>query len=142
MQNFGELSDAKFKTKIKSEDLKSFINSLVHDFHSLYDPTKDCTDSLSITSKMNLVLASIHSENTTEPAEIQSTHITEVESAVTANQFCIAKYNYNAQQDGDLSFQKGDRIKILDQRLKEWWKGEINGVMGLFPHNYVKLETD
>lgn len=46
-----------------------------------------------------------------------------------------ALYDYAAQADGDLSFQAGDVIEIV-QRTKnenEWWTGRINGKQGQFP---------
>ncbi|KAL7903262.1 BAR domain-containing protein [Trichoderma sp. SZMC 28014] len=52
-----------------------------------------------------------------------------------------ALYDYAAQADGDLSFQAGDVIEIV-QRTKndnEWWTGKINGKQGQFPGNYVQL---
>lgn len=53
-------------------------------------------------------------------------------------QLCIALFDFRAQRPGDLSIKKGDRVKILDRR-DEWWKGELNGNIGVFPFNFVKL---
>ncbi|KAJ9098008.1 hypothetical protein QFC19_006560 [Naganishia cerealis] len=55
-----------------------------------------------------------------------------------STEVCIALYDFEAQQDGDLTIKKGDRVKLLDKG-KRWWKGELDGKVGLFPHNYVKL---
>ena len=55
-----------------------------------------------------------------------------------STEVCIALYDFEAQQDGDLTIKKGDRVKLLDKG-KGWWKGELDGKVGLFPHNYVKL---
>ncbi|KAI3406831.2 hypothetical protein KGF56_000436 [Candida oxycetoniae] len=49
---------------------------------------------------------------------------------------CIALYNFEGQETGDLSFKKNDRITLLEKD-GDWWKGKINGRFGTFPSNYV-----
>ena len=49
-----------------------------------------------------------------------------------------ALYNFSAQRDGDLSFNLGDEIIVLEKDDKGWWKGEVNGKTGVFPSNYVE----
>ncbi|KAI5950421.1 hypothetical protein CANMA_005349 [Candida margitis] len=53
--------------------------------------------------------------------------------------FCYALYDFNGVEPGDLSFKRGNRIRILE-RTGSWWVGEIMGQHGSFPANYVKLE--
>ncbi|XP_034815482.1 intersectin-1-like [Pan paniscus] len=48
-------------------------------------------------------------------------------------------YDYTAQNDDELAFNKGQIINILNKEDPDWWKGEVNGQVGLFPSNYVKL---
>ncbi|GJJ71177.1 hypothetical protein EMPS_03527 [Entomortierella parvispora] len=52
----------------------------------------------------------------------------------------VALYDYDAQQDGDLSFRKDDRIEIIQRGsgTNEWWTGKLNGRQGVFPGNYVQ----
>jgi len=50
---------------------------------------------------------------------------------------CKAMYYYDAVQDDELSFKEGDIITILE-REGEWWSGELKGVVGLFPANFVQ----
>jgi hypothetical protein len=47
-----------------------------------------------------------------------------------------AKYNFVSRKDNELSFAKGDSIKVLDRHKSGWWKGELNGKVGRFPSNY------
>ncbi|KAM6997773.1 intersectin-1 [Tautogolabrus adspersus] len=54
----------------------------------------------------------------------------------------IGMYDYIAQNDDELAFQKGQVITVLSKDDCDWWKGELNGREGLFPSNYVKLTTD
>lgn len=47
----------------------------------------------------------------------------------------VALYDYDAQQDGDLSFRKDDRIEIVERTAstEDWWTGKLNGRQGVFP---------
>ncbi|XP_037998688.1 intersectin-1 isoform X2 [Motacilla alba alba] len=54
----------------------------------------------------------------------------------------IGMYDYSAQNDDELAFNKGQIITVLNREDPDWWKGEVNGHVGLFPSNYVKLTTD
>ncbi|NWY22677.1 ITSN1 protein, partial [Aphelocoma coerulescens] len=54
----------------------------------------------------------------------------------------IGMYDYSAQNDDELAFNKGQIINVLNREDPDWWKGEVNGHVGLFPSNYVKLTTD
>ena len=54
----------------------------------------------------------------------------------------VALYSFNAQNDTELSFFKGDRLKILDRPSSssdpEWFKAENHmGQSGLVPSNYL-----
>ncbi|KAF5909210.1 intersectin-1 isoform X1, partial [Clarias magur] len=62
----------------------------------------------------------------------------------TPNAVCqvIGMYDYTAQNDDELPFGKGQIINVLSREDPDWWKGELNGSIGLFPSNYVKLTTD
>lgn len=47
----------------------------------------------------------------------------------------VALYDYDAQQEGDLSFRKDDRIEIVERTdsAQDWWTGKLNGRQGVFP---------
>ena len=52
---------------------------------------------------------------------------------------CKARYAYKGQTAKDLTIEKGDVIKILEQK-GDWWLGELeDGRQGLFPSNYVRM---
>ncbi|CAK9435738.1 uncharacterized protein LODBEIA_P04480 [Lodderomyces beijingensis] len=53
---------------------------------------------------------------------------------------CIALYDFDGEQDDDLSFKKNDRIKILETD-GNWWKGALHDKTGNFPSNYVTLSA-
>ncbi|XP_023367584.1 intersectin-2 [Otolemur garnettii] len=54
----------------------------------------------------------------------------------------IAMYDYTASNEDELSFSKGQLINVMSKDDPDWWQGEISGVTGLFPSNYVKMTTD
>ncbi|XP_030358937.1 tyrosine-protein kinase HCK isoform X1 [Strigops habroptila] len=59
----------------------------------------------------------------------------------------LALYDYEAMHAGDLSFQKGERLKVLEES-GEWWRAQslVTGHEGFIPSNYVaragSLETE
>nr|XP_033795672.1 intersectin-2 isoform X2 [Geotrypetes seraphini] len=54
----------------------------------------------------------------------------------------IAMYDYTANNEDELSFTKGQLINVINKDDPDWWQGEIGGITGLFPSNYVKMTTD
>ncbi|XP_077487775.1 uncharacterized protein LOC144098781 isoform X2 [Amblyomma americanum] len=50
-------------------------------------------------------------------------------------------YAYEAQNDDELTIKEGDVITVLTKEVEDkgWWKGELNGRVGVFPDNFVKL---
>ncbi|KAG8580072.1 hypothetical protein GDO81_007120 [Engystomops pustulosus] len=54
----------------------------------------------------------------------------------------IAMYDYIANNEDELNFSKGQLINVINKDDVDWWQGEINGVTGLFPSNYVKMTTE
>lgn len=56
-------------------------------------------------------------------------------------QFVTALYDFGGQGDGDLAFKEGDKIKVLKKTdsTDDWWQGELKGVKGMFPANYVAV---
>lgn len=50
-----------------------------------------------------------------------------------------ALYNFVGQSSRELTFRKGDVIFIRRQVDKNWYEGEYNAMIGLFPTNYVEV---
>ncbi|CAL1587793.1 unnamed protein product [Knipowitschia caucasica] len=50
------------------------------------------------------------------------------------------KYEFKGSEQEELSFRKGDILKILS-REDEWFKAEMNGHEGFVPQNYIELNT-
>lgn len=53
----------------------------------------------------------------------------------------VSIYDYTAANEDELSFSQNQIINVLDKSNPDWWKGELNGVTGLIPTNYVKATT-
>ncbi|KAL2826121.1 hypothetical protein BDW59DRAFT_145531 [Aspergillus cavernicola] len=51
----------------------------------------------------------------------------------------IALFTFDADQDGDLGFKKGEIITIVKRtdKKEDWWTGRIGDRVGIFPANYV-----
>jgi SH3 domain-containing YSC84-like protein 1 len=51
-----------------------------------------------------------------------------------------ALFTFDADQDGDLGFKKGDIITITKRtdNAEDWWTGRIGERVGIFPSNYVE----
>jgi len=49
-----------------------------------------------------------------------------------------AFHSFETSAPDELSFRKGD-VLTIHTCDEEWWKAELNGVVGYVPHNYVKL---
>ncbi|XP_066286517.1 E3 ubiquitin-protein ligase SH3RF1-like isoform X1 [Branchiostoma lanceolatum] len=50
-----------------------------------------------------------------------------------------ALYSYEAEEPGDLSFNKGDIIALRQRIDENWYQGELNSQFGFFPVSYVEV---
>lgn len=53
----------------------------------------------------------------------------------------IAISDYRSEEPSDLSFSRGDKIKIISQHSSGWWIGEFDGRTGTFPETFVEVFT-
>lgn len=53
----------------------------------------------------------------------------------------MAIYGFEGQEEGDLSFQEGEKIRVIKKTgsTDDWWEGEVRGRRGKFPANYCEL---
>ncbi len=47
-------------------------------------------------------------------------------------------YDYDAQDAIELTIHENDLINVIKEDPSGWWKGELNGKVGLFPYNFVE----
>ncbi|XP_050170866.1 nephrocystin-1 isoform X2 [Myiozetetes cayanensis] len=53
---------------------------------------------------------------------------------------CVAVGNFDAQQEGDLTFEKGEILLIHDKKVDGWWVAENSkGERGLVPRTYLAV---
>ncbi|KAF7983653.1 hypothetical protein HWV62_19533 [Athelia sp. TMB] len=64
----------------------------------------------------------------TAPAPVASSVVTRVR----------ALHTFEPTEPGELAFEKGDVIKVVDRGYQDWWRGQLKGRTGIFPVNYVE----
>ena len=47
-------------------------------------------------------------------------------------------FDYNAEEEDELSFREGDILYVVDSSDPDWWKARCKGVEGLIPTNMVE----
>ncbi|XP_070190710.1 SH3 domain-containing kinase-binding protein 1-like isoform X4 [Littorina saxatilis] len=52
----------------------------------------------------------------------------------------VVEFDYDAEQEDELTLRAGDIIKHVITAEGGWWEGELNGKKGMFPENFVKLK--
>ncbi|XP_038069585.1 growth factor receptor-bound protein 2-like [Patiria miniata] len=61
-------------------------------------------------------------------------------------EFAKAKFDFNGEEDGEITFHMGDEIEVTRKLDENWWEGRLKpkagqrvGIKGLFPASYVQL---
>lgn len=57
----------------------------------------------------------------------------------SAQPSCQALYDFDAENDGELSFRENDIIMLREQLDENWFRGSVGGKSGIFPVNYVNV---
>ncbi|NXO26584.1 SH319 protein, partial [Cisticola juncidis] len=55
---------------------------------------------------------------------------------------CVARFEYIGDQKDELSFSEGETILLKEYVNEEWAKGELRGMSGIFPLNFVEVVED
>uniref|UniRef100_A0A5F9C4J8 Rho GTPase activating protein 4 n=1 Tax=Oryctolagus cuniculus TaxID=9986 RepID=A0A5F9C4J8_RABIT len=51
----------------------------------------------------------------------------------------VACFAYTGRTAHELTFQRGDVLRLHTRASPDWWRGELGGVRGLIPHKYITL---
>lgn len=54
---------------------------------------------------------------------------------------CKALFSYNQDHEDELNLKVGDIIDIIGEEEEGWWRGLLNGKVGVFPSNFVEEIT-
>ncbi|KAG1743031.1 hypothetical protein EDB19DRAFT_2038245 [Suillus lakei] len=49
-----------------------------------------------------------------------------------------ALHTFEPTEPGELAFENGEVIKVVDRGYKDWWREQLKGRTGIFPVNYVE----
>ncbi|XP_068164968.1 SH3 domain-containing protein 19-like isoform X2 [Antennarius striatus] len=52
---------------------------------------------------------------------------------------CVALFDYEGEQNDELTFSQGDVIALLELIGQEWGRGQIHGRMGMFPLSFTQV---
>lgn len=66
----------------------------------------------------------------------------ELEGATSAQEDdleAVACFGYTGRTAQELSFQRGDVLRLHTRASSDWWRGEHGGICGLIPHKYITL---
>lgn len=101
--------------------------------------------SCTVMSDMSQALRSDQGKGPSAPEESTADFITALETPPRTTcpiggtgRLCLALFRFDSLEEGDLLFNKGDVIELLDTE-GEWWIGLLRGKQGLFPAVYVEL---
>eukprot|EP00058_Branchiostoma_floridae_P010562 XP_002596050.1 hypothetical protein BRAFLDRAFT_202929 [Branchiostoma floridae] len=88
-----------------------------------------------------------HSANAERPVVVPSNRYDDTQVtpptkiSIEVKKEARALYPFKAQNSKELSFKKGDVIYLTRQVDKNWYEGEHNGYVGIFPVNYIEVIT-
>ncbi|KAJ2720817.1 actin binding protein [Coemansia sp. Benny D115] len=81
------------------------------------------------------------SEDGTRQGVFPANFVEMIEDEDLGENHATALYDYEAAEDGELTFAEGEKITHIDFPSSEWWEGvNQKGEYGLFPANYVELD--
>lgn len=129
--------------KLRQAEMKmgahDFSQRIIKTHYNAQQPVIDKLRSLNITKSALEQSLSNHMDSLSLSITETGNESVSVSLARSEVVFCTLKYDFNAQESGDLSFKEGDKIRILDKTTfnGDWCRGELDGTIGIFPKNYV-----
>ncbi|KAM4564683.1 uncharacterized protein V3H82_013765 [Fundulus diaphanus] len=97
-------------------------------------PVQD-KDSESKTALEDLNQLDVQSILSVQPAELKE----QPDPPAVSGPRCVALFDYEGEDDEELTFSQGDVIALLELVGEEWGRGRIHGRTGLFPLNFAEV---
>ncbi|XP_054168393.1 cytoplasmic protein NCK2-like [Oppia nitens] len=110
------------------------------------DLTNNCLDQNNMITKNAKLVNDISSESNRNCVSMMTNNGNN--SSINKNcvlDYVIALYSFESQNEEELSFQKSERLEIIERPVNDpdWWKARNqHGEVGLVPKNYVQVVTD
>ncbi|KAM7019098.1 uncharacterized protein LKV04_009553 [Tautogolabrus adspersus] len=145
--------------ELKHETFILSTNGIINgDTHNIFILFARCAECLSLWSSSERSLSPSDTElsspelavcfDVLDPAEEEDDDVADEGHEITENgqevlaeqQMCVrALYDYQAEDESEISFEPGDIITDVETVDKAWWRGfSKDGRQGLFPANYVE----
>ena len=96
-------------------------------------------DTQTVTSTTSSIVSK-ENDDTTPPPETPDPFSAVTPVLSTKLEGYIAKWKYKARDGDELEMAKGDIVNVLSRETRwgpDWWKGQIDDRVGLFPKTYV-----
>lgn len=68
-----------------------------------------------------------------------SKQIAAISLSVFSGPRCVALFDYEGEEDDELTFSQGDVIALQELVGQEWGRGQIHGRVGIFPLSFTKV---
>lgn len=66
-------------------------------------------------------------------------HSEYISGCVRSGPRCIALFDYEGEEEDELTFSQGDVIALVELIGQEWGRGQIHGRIGIFPLNFTEV---
>jgi len=143
----GELSFKKGDTikvieKVDENWSKGRINSMIGIFPLNFVTTKRSRPSVPPLPRGSKGSVAKSLSQTPEPTTESPRNSPTVNGVSRKVQPCArALYTFNGEKKDELSFSEGVKIRLLKRVDDNWLEGELNGNIGIFPQQFVKIEV-
>eukprot|EP01117_Protostelium_nocturnum_P015333 TRINITY_DN5936_c0_g1_i2.p1 TRINITY_DN5936_c0_g1~~TRINITY_DN5936_c0_g1_i2.p1 ORF type:complete len:441 (-),score=201.62 TRINITY_DN5936_c0_g1_i2:30-1352(-) len=132
-QRNNELEDQLKDLREKNQEMMQFFSKKENQSKGKLSPLRSILrpSTFNLSSPRSINLASPQSS----PSSSRSVSFSNFE---IERDYIVALGDYEAQENGDLSFEAGDILILHQKRENGWWKAELNGKRGNVPHNWVR----
>ena len=106
---------------------------------------QDSIDTNASSTSSGLLSTHLSLSHTSNLSRLHSSNLSASSSSLAglpSSSYALALYSYTADNMDELTFYKGSVISIVSKEDPDWWKGEMNGQIGLVPANYVQELDD